>query len=194
MVVLRTFFKFTSVTAIVVLLGLLCVPASADFVRDMNSTLTGIGDVGSLSVYSLVTRDLVGAQYVFTYDYAVTYDTGGADVHIYGVANPNDSSYFDAQNVGVGGAHFDDPVYIGGSYANVEWSGGILPIGGLRHFSYKSLFAPQDIDVYAYAVDGGAAAEGTAIGMGNTIPEPGTVVALAFGLLGLAPKVIRRRK
>jgi hypothetical protein len=166
-----------------------CVPAGADFVRDKTTNLMGYDNVGQLTVYSLVTKDAG----VYTYSYSVTYDVGTADVHIFGLENPNDAAYSDAAN----SMTFDNPIYSAGYYANIEWAGDamrVLSVGQTAQFSYKSLYAPQDIDVYCYAIDGGAAADGGAIGMGDVIPEPASMLVLIAGVAGMLPKVIRRGK
>lgn len=166
-----------------------CVPAGADFVRDKTTNLLGYDNVGQLTVYSLVTRDAG----VYTYSYTVTYDVGSADVHIFGLENPNDAAYSDAAN----DVAFDNPIYSAGSYASIEWNGDairVLGVGETAQFSYKSLYAPQDIDVYCYAIDGGAAAEGGAIGMGDVIPEPAGMLVLIVGAAGILPRMIRRGK
>ena len=199
MAIFRNCHRFVCLSPLIVLAVLLfAIPASAEIVRSLSSPLYGTGDVLQLTVNAQVDRALSGGSYLYTYSYTVTYDIGTADVHIYGVENPNDSSYFNAQNSGTSGTNFIDPSYVAGSYANIEWNSGslLMPTPTTtysRVFSYQSRFAPQDIKVYAYAVDGGTSADGWTLGMGDMIPEPGGIIALAFGMLGLAPKFLKRR-
>jgi hypothetical protein len=166
----------------------LSVAASAVIVDQGTAHLTGTGDVNDIQVDAVV--DLTGG--IFTYTYDLTYITGTAAVHIYKVQNPNVVAFFAAANVPLGEPdEFTNPA--NGSASWVSWTEGNLPVGGSRAFSYQSIYRPQELDVWAYAVDGSDRAIGKTIGMSASIPEPGSIVAVSLGILGLIPMVRRRR-
>ncbi|MEN6358074.1 MAG: PEP-CTERM sorting domain-containing protein [Armatimonadota bacterium] len=179
--------KTTAVFALVMLL-MLCVCASAGIVDQKTSTLKGSGNVQQLICDAVVTLD--GG--IYTYTYTLTYDIGPATVHIYKVQNPNYASYYNASNTPNDAGIFTNPA--NGNSNWIGWQNGALDVGGSRVFSYQSSRAPMDIDVYCYAVDGGSAAIGKTLGMGETIPEPSSLLVLAFGAVGTGSLIIRRRK
>ena len=157
-------------------------------VRDQTDPLNGLyDDVKLLSVHTVVTLDAG----VYTYKYTVDYLQGTAAVHIFSVDNPN-SSYYDHPDTDSG---FALPTYV--PYEMIQYgtnNGPYFAQGQTRWFSYTSQSGPQDIFVYAYVMDGGSYAEGWTVGMGQSIPEPGTFAVLAFGLIGVVPRFVRRRK
>lgn len=179
--------KKTAALALVLLLAL-CVCASAGIVAQKTSTLTGSGNVKQLTCDAVVSLDAG----VYTYSYTLTYDLGPDAVHIYKVQNPNYSAYFDADNTPYDASKFDNPA--DGNSGWVAWLNGELIEGESRAFSYQSFYAPMEIDVYCYAVDGGSAAIGKTLGMGDMIPEPSSLMALVFGIVGTGSLIIRRRK
>ncbi len=180
--------KFLKVIAIGVLLVAVTACAWASEVRNQTDILSGLNnDVKEVSVHTVVT---LGVS-IFTYTYTLTYTQGTAAIHIYSVDNPN-NVLFSAPATNSG---FVLPVYA--PYSMIQWgdnSGPFISQGETKWFSYESNHAPQDINVYAYAMDGGAYAEGSVPGMGATIPEPGSFAALAIGLLGVSQRLWRRRK
>lgn len=185
--------KLTLVTVALLILGL-GVSASA-----YTSYITGEDSVGSITCNATVSHGLDG---IYTYSYELTYTTGTNDVHIFSVEDPSASEFFLAANVPADvppvANHFLDPTY---DVENpwVTWINGNLkaPVGGVvdtRTFSYQSYYAPAEIDVFTYVMNGGDFAFGTTLGMGALIPEPSSFAALLFGAVGLVPLVIRRRK
>lgn len=171
-----------------VLLLALCVCASASIVDQKKSTLTGTGNVKQLTCNAVVTLD----SGVYTYSYALTYDIGPDIVHIFKVQNPNCAAYFNASNVPVDAGTFDNPADSNSNW--IPWYNGQFAVGETRTFSYKSYYAPMEIDVYCYAVDGGTAAIGKTLGMRDVIPEPSSLAALVFGIAGTGSLLIKRRK
>jgi hypothetical protein len=173
-----------------VLLLMLCVCASASIVDQKTSTLTGNGNVKQLTCNAVVTLDAG----VYTYSYTLTYDIGPDAVHIYKIQNPNCCAYFNAANMPNDASKFTNPA--DGNSNWVGWLNGQFVVGTTRTFSYQSLYAPivRDLEVYHYAVDGGSAAIGKTLGMRDAIPEPSSLIALMFGVVGTVSVVARRRR
>lgn len=190
---------FRSLCASVMIAAWTSMPASAGFVVDKTTTLLGDDNVIQLTVYSLVTSHIANGSTVFNYTYTVTYNAGSADIHFFGVENPYDRPYFGTNNSPIDANAFTDPVYESSSGVPffIEWTGDygrVLTTGQTRTFSYQSFYAPLATDVYCYAIDGGSAAEGGVIGMGPVVPEPASLLALACGVAGMAPGIIRHRR
>ncbi len=178
---------------VVVLIALSCSLSFANVIASKTTQLLGSGAVGDIQVYSQVDEVPDGSAFLYTYTYTLTYLSGTATAHDFGIDNPNDSAFFNASNTPTSGGHFVDPVYVAGSYDFIEWNtGGSLPVNGTDTFSYQSLYKPQDVDVYAFMMDGGSTAQGEVIGMSDVIPEPSALAALALGILAVAPKLVRR--
>lgn len=180
------------IIAATILLLVTCMSASADIaIVQRSTTLTGAGAVKNIACNAAVTRASDG---IFTYAYELIYNTGTSPVHTYKVQNPGHINFFGAENQPVGklNGEFDNPTW---ALADtwVTWLNGVINPGQTRTFSYKSIYAPQEIEVWTYAVDGGSTAVGKTLGMGNTIPEPSSLLALVFGVAGLLP-IVRRRK
>lgn len=172
------------IIAIVVLLLVSGVSASADWTKTsyLNGTLT-TGTPEGLRCDALVTV----LDSVYTYSYTLTYTGGVAPIHTYYVLNPNASSFFGATN----GDGFVNP--LDSAIGQVKWINGAIAVGQTCTFTYKSLYAPMDIDVYTVAVDTGTSAMGRTLGMGAVIPEPSSFAVLLVGAAGLVP-LMRRRK
>ncbi|MCX6344643.1 MAG: PEP-CTERM sorting domain-containing protein [Armatimonadetes bacterium] len=170
-------------TAAIIVAIALSVPASA---LTLDTTLTGYLGAGNVDVHAVVTK----TANIYDYNYTISYVTG-ATLHLFGIANDSGVSYFDAANNG----GFINPEYNAlDAYADIEWLGSAIEAGQSRTFSYQSEYAPMDITVYAYALNSAGYAEGDTLGMGAMIPEPSSILALALGLTGCAPFVIRRKK
>jgi len=178
--------KLTLVMVALLMLAL-CVSASAGVVRTKTSYLTGNMVIGTkgLKCDAVVSK---GLDNVFTYEYTLTYTAGVASIHTYKVQNPNTRPYTNAANTDA----FTNPP--DGSATFVQWLSGAMPVGDVRTFSYKSIYAPMELDVYTIAADTGTSALGKTLGMSGTIPEPSSLAALLFGAVGLVPLVMRRRK
>jgi len=160
------------------------VSASADWTK--TSYLTGnlVTGTQGLKCDALVT--VLGN--VYTYSYTLTFSAGVAPIHTYKVYNPQTSGFFGGTNTD----GFTNPA--NGTAAQIQWLNGTMAVGTSCVFTYQSYCAPQDIDVYTYAIDTGRSAYGRTLGMGAMIPEPSSLAALLFGAAGLLPLVTRRRK
>lgn len=179
--------RWVCVGVLVIAAVALSVAASALVVDEETTTLTGLKSVKSVTCHAVV--DLAGGIYTYTYD--LTYNEG-AVIHIYRVQNPNLRSFFDALNVPLGETdEFTNP--LNGSASWVSWTNGDLTQGQSRSFSYKSYYKPQEIEVWCWVVDGGDNATGKTIGMSAYIPEPGSLVVVSLGIIGLIPVVRRHR-
>lgn len=178
--------RWTSTLMLSALLALtVCAGAHASFVLDRNTELVGYDTLQHLSLYSLVTVDAG----IYTYSYDLRYDAGTvASAEVFSVANWEDLGFYGAAN----GKDFQNPAYSPGDL-EIKWIDGHITMGETVHFSYQSVYAPSEIEVYAYAVDGGAAAEGSALGMTTAVPEPSSLAGLALAAFGVVP-LLRRRK
>lgn len=163
----------------------LSVSASAVQVAHSNTYLEGDLATGTGLACDAVV-DLTGG--IYTYTYTLTYNAGVGGIHIFDVENPNGVNFFDA----AGSAGFSGPN--NGNATWIEWLGGELMPGNSATFSYKSYAAPMEIEVWTYVINGGTSAVGTTLGMGAALPEPSSLIALAFGATGFLPLAIRRRK
>lgn len=178
---------------LVVALSLIfAVAASAAWVELRNKTGVLTGDLGTLTLFSKVEQD--GSLY--RYSYNLTYDVGaGGNVvtRAFAVENPDDLSYSNADN----SKDFINPTYVDEEDAyEMKWYGGTLGVGQYADFSYTSIYAPRDIDVFAYGegdVDF-AWGENVAIGQAMPIPEPSSLAGIALAVAGFAPKILRRRR
>lgn len=169
----------------------ICAAASAAgvFVRDLHGDLNGTGPLQHLSLYSLVTRE--GGIYTYAYD--LTYDVGTVTMaEVFSVSNWEDLAFLPGASNNDG---FTNPVYTSGD-GEIKWFDGHIAKNQTVHFEYTSIYAPSEIGVYAYAVDGGGFADGemAALGMTTAIPEPASVAGLMMGVLGFVPAVLRRRR
>lgn len=182
---------FALVAAVVLVLGL-GVSASAVQVAHSEGYLAGtLAEGTGLACNAVV--DLT--EGVYTYTYTLIYNQGIKDplsgnapyIHLFDVENPNGKSFF-----GAAGQGFTAPA--DGNDLAVEWFNGEIREGETRTFSYKSLCAPMEIEVFTWVVDDGTYATGTTLGMGSMIPEPSSLLALVLGTAGLVPFAIRRRK
>jgi len=189
MAISKFYWKWAHVGVIVIAAVALSVAANAAVVAEKTTSLTGTGLVKTLSCHAVV--DKTGS--VFTYTYDLTYVLGSESVHTYKVQNPSLVPFYGADNSPYGEPReFTDPA--DGNGAWVSWLQGNLDQGQTTSFSYQSLYQPMmDKDVYCQAIDSANFAIGKTIGMGTTIPEPGSIVAMSFGILGLIPMVRRRR-
>ena len=181
--------KMAWVSLLVIAAVALSLPAGAALYLEDFGAMTGKLAVKHIGVHAVV--DLTGGIYTYTYD--LTYDTGTASVQIYKVKNPNGAAFFAVSNVPLGEPNvFTNPAP--GSTAWVIWDEGILAVGTSRTFSYQSYYQPMlDKEVFCQAVDGASTATGKTIGMSSMIPEPGSILAISVGIIGLIPVVRRRR-
>jgi len=179
------------ITAAIVAAMALSIPASA---LTVDTTLYGNvgGDVGNVDVHAVVTR----TGNIYDYNYTISYYAVGgksAAIHSFSISNDGGTSYFGAAN----NAGFSNSVYSeSNALAAIEWlgNGNAITVGQTKTFSYQSEYMPMDLLVYTCAADGGGYADGETVGMGAMIPEPSSILALALGLSGFAPFVIRRKK
>ena len=180
--------KMAWVSLLVIAAVALSLPAGAYVLEDFGA-MTGLGAVKHIGVHAVV--DLTGS--IYTYTYELTYDTGTASVQIYKVQNPNGRAFFALSNVPLGEPNeFTNPAP--GSTLWVIWNEGNLAVGTSRTFSYQSYYQPMlDKEVFCQAVDGASSATGKTIGMSAMIPEPGSILAISVGIIGLIPMVRRRR-
>lgn len=178
-----------ALAATTLLLVALCVSASAEVVAHKKTYITGDTTIGSITCDAVVDRALDGT---YKYDYQLTYTTGTSAVHTFEIQNPNWAGFFGSSNTPTEVGKFDNPA--DGNANWLVWINGELPVHGTRTFSYLSRYAPQDIVVWTFVIDGGGSASGQTIGMGDTIPEPSSLAALLLGGAGLIPLIIRRRK
>jgi hypothetical protein len=173
------------------------VSASAGIVAHNEGYLTGDLATGTGLACNAVV-DLTGS--VYTYTYTLIYTAGVIDpgtgiaggIHVFDVQNPNGVAFLSASNASGNGTHFTDPT--AGAPDWLEWVSGEINVGQTRTFSYTSNYAPMEIEVWTYVIDGGTSADGRTLGMGDAIPEPSSLAAFLFGAAGLIPMVIRRRK
>jgi len=175
----------------------LCVSASAVQVAHDEGYLTGDLATGTGLACNAVV-DLEGG--IYTYTYTLIFNQGlvnpltglvGA-IHIFDIQNINGSEFLSATNTLGTGTHFTNPTP--GSPDWLEWVSGEIKVGQTRTFSYTSTYAPMEITVWTYVINGGTSADGKTLGMSDTIPEPSSLAAFLFGVAGLVPMVIRRRK
>ncbi len=153
-------------------------------------TLTQLtGDLGTLDLTTTVT--LSAGVYHYQYDlYFKAKAPNGGNVHSFSVDNLAQSAYTNAQNT-------DLPPFLNPAYnpadVSIDWLSGQMLVGDTVTFSYDSVYAPDPVNVYALAVNGGTSATGLTWGMGSEIPEPGSLVALS-GMLACAAGLFRRRR
>lgn len=179
--------------------ALLCMAASAYIIIDQYDTLTTTDTEATIQevvIHAVVDKtEIAPGLNHYLYTYTLNYTNGTDDLHIWGLENPMDIPYFGAGNT----AGFDSPSYVSRWYAPhaLEWQaleGGGLAPNSTGTFYYESYRAPMTWGVYTYCIDGGLGAEGFTVGMSDMIPEPASLLALATGLLGIAPIMIRRKK
>lgn len=176
-----------ALVTVALLMGL-CVSASA-----MVSHSHLVGDLVTTEDGLICNAVVSQVGNVYTYDYTLIYTAGIGPIHIFDVENPNAGAFFDAVNQPVGKPdEFTDPA--DGNAGWVDWIDGEIRVGDTRTFSYKSYYAPMEIEVWTYVINGGTSAVGTTLGMRDMIPEPSSLAALLFGAAGLLPLVIKRRK
>lgn len=179
--------------------ALLCMAASAYTIVDQYDTLMASDSEATIQeviIHAVVDKTEIGPglnHYLYTY--TLNYTVGSDDLHIWGLENPMDIPYTNADN----DAGFSSPVYVSRPLFPhaLEWQaieGGGLAPNSSGTFWYESNRAPMTWGVYTYTIDGGLGAEGFTVGMSDLIPEPASLLALAAGLLGIAPIMIRCKK
>lgn len=171
-----------TVLLVAALLLAITVPALA---VGMNTTL--VGTIGQLDLQADAT--LTGTTWTYTYVLTYTQSTIGGIVKTFQVESPAQTAFFNAANTD----GFTDPVFNPAAWS-IDWLNGNLAPGQTVTFSYQSVYQPDIIPVFALAVDSGQSAGGNTIGMGSTIPEPGSLMALAGMLAAGAGSLIRRRR
>ncbi|MBI2842714.1 MAG: PEP-CTERM sorting domain-containing protein [Armatimonadetes bacterium] len=181
----------TRTTGLAILLAIvLSVSLTAAPYSSLNTQLTG--PLGALDLAATV--DLMGSYFKYTYDLAYTSANVGPgeqppQVHVFSVENMDDRAYTNATN----SDGFTNPSY-GQFWYEIKWIDGYLALGETVRFTYDSIYAPAEIPVHAYAVNGGAAAEGKTLGISSAaIPEPSSIAGLAMALVGVLP-VLRKRR
>lgn len=177
------------------LLIALALALSSSAGADVFQTLTGsqlTGGLGTFSLDATVYRDLVGSNYQYTYEYALTFVSYGTKEDLaegFKVGNPSKAPIFGMTNTG------DFHNFDSGVYDTISWLNGFMEKGDTITFSYKSFNRPFEnpLTVNCYASDGGLTATGQTIGMSAMVPEPSAFMGLAMGILGAFP-LMRRRK
>jgi hypothetical protein len=169
---------------------LMCASANAVLVAHSDPGYTySSAELGTFGLYAEV--DLTGG--VYTYTYNLHYISGGPTVHEFAVENPNNCQWSNqANSITPPGTTFNNPGLLDDYW--VIWNGGNMPVSTSGVFSYKSTYGPQTPHGYCYTLNAGEIAVGDTIVMSADIPEPSSLIALAVPLLGIAPKLIRRRK
>ena len=180
-----------TLSLLLVLVFALSVGAGAELFRSLlDSELSGA--LGTFSLDSTVYRDLVGSNYEYTYEYALTFVSYGAGEDLaegFRLGNPSKVPIFNMSNTGDFGNFAD------GVYDPISWSNGFMEEGDTVVFSFKSLYRPFEdpITVNCFVVDGAKTATGQTLGMAAMIPEPSAFATLGLGILGMVP-MLRRRK
>lgn len=183
--------SLATVCLLLVMMVALSISASAEVYQTRpDSVITG--NLGTFSLDATVYRDLVDSRYVYTYEYALTYDTYGAEEFLaegFQIGNLSKAAIFDVSNTG----DFTD--FADGVYDPIVWLGNYIDEGQTVTFSFKSFNRPFEnpISVNCNVLDGGTTAIGETIGMAAMIPEPSAFAAVGLGILGVLPMIKRRK-
>lgn len=173
----------TRICAILAVILVLAVTPASALTRD--SLLQG--NLGLLSLHAEASWDGSG----WLYQYTLTCDSTAPRVaHVFSLDNPYGSVYTEAANTG----GFLDPIWSSG--VTPEWRNVTagLSEGDSATFSFKSIYAPADENVFVMVLNGGTAAWGDTIGMSDkatnspapAIPEAGTLSLAAAGMAALS--------